>query len=335
MIKRFVSCLLLSASTALGTVAVAADNYPARNIQAVVPWGAGGATDNIARSLLPIVEKDLGRSLVISNRAGGTGVIGTRYAMQQRADGYTVLVAAENAQLYPLLELADFDYSALELIALIGQNVGVVVVPADSPYNTMEELLAAVDAQPGKLRMGSTGAGGLPNNVLAMMSSVHPLDVRQVVLPGDGPGVTALMGNHIDFMTISLSAVREPIAAGRLKGLALINAEPLDDLLPGIPPITKALPKMESYFPWGSFWGVWVRKETPAAISEKLRASFTKAIASEDGQKVLKRYGATSLNLSGKEGEEYLKRWQSVTAWSIADSGSAKVSPETLGIPRP
>lgn len=333
MIKKMLAGAVLSASVVFGSASALAQ-YPERNIQAVVPWGAGGATDTVARSLLPLVEKELGRSLIVSNRPGGTGVIGTRYAMQQKPDGYTVLIAAENAQLYPLLGLADFDYNAFELINLIGQNVGVIATHKDSPYNTLSDLLADAEAKPGQLRMGSSGVGSLTDNVRAMVATLKPLDVRQVTFGGDGPGVTALIGKHIDFMPLSLAAVREPISSGRLKGLTIVAAERHPDL-PNVPAITETLPGMADYLPWGPFWGVWVHKDTPDEAKQRLRDAFAKVVGGEAGQQTLKRLGATPLNLQGAEAKAYLDRWQSVTAWSIYNAGAATTSPESLGIAKP
>lgn len=333
MFKHLVAGVLLSSTCLMAALPAHAD-YPERNIQAVVPWSPGGATDNVARSLAALVEKELGQSLIISNRPGGTGVIGTSFVMKQRPDGYTLLIGAENPQLYPLLGLANFDYSGLDLISLIGQNMAVIATPPDSPWNSMEELLADAKAHPGTLRMGSTGAGGLPSSVHAMISSIQPLDVREVTFAGDGPGVAALLGKHIDFMPLSMAAAREQIAAGKLKGLAVVGTEELDSL-PGVPPITKALPEIASYLPWGPFWGVWVRKGTPEPIKQKLTDAFTKTLATPEAQTFIKNFGATPLNLSGAEAKTYLDRWQSVTTWSMYKAGATKVSPESLGIPKP
>lgn len=330
--KLIATATLTAAAAALSLPTFAA--YPERNIQGVVPWGAGGATDIVMRSLTPYVEKELGGKFIINNRTGGTGVIGSNSVLQARPDGYTVLMAAENAQLYPLLGLAEFDYDAFETINIIGQNIAVIAAPADSPYNSMSDVLAAAKADPNTLRMGVTGAGGLPGSVHAMIEAVGDLPVREVTFAGDGPGITAMLGGHIDFMPLSLIAAREMITSGKIKGLAVVATEPLPQL-PGVEPITEALPKMESYLPWGPFWGIWVRKETPDDVKQKLSDAFAKAVGSEEFQSFLKNLGAQPLNLKGDEAKQFLDRWQSVTTWSLYEAGASKVSPETLDIPKP
>src|SRR3546814_5405867 len=146
--------------------------------------------------------------------------------------------------------LAELVYEAVETINIIGQNVAAIAAPADSKFNSMADLLAEAKANPGTLRMGVTGAGGRPGSVHAMIEAVDDLKVREVTFAGDGPGITAMLGDHIDFMPLSLIAAREMITSGKIKGLAVVSTEELPQL-PGVEPITKALPQMESYLPWG------------------------------------------------------------------------------------
>lgn len=309
-------------------------DYPERSIQAVIPWGAGGATDNVMRSLTPYVEKELGGKFILNNRPGGTAVIGSTYVMQQRPDGYTILLGAENPQLYPVLKLATFDYSDFYPINIIGQNVVVIAAPADAPFSTMAELLAAAKANPDTLRMGTTGAGGLPSTVHAMINAVDELKVREVTFGGDGPGITALMGKHIDFMPLSLAAAKELVRTGKLKALAVLTTEEVPEL-PGVEPITKALPAISEYLPWGPFWGAFVRKDTPDNVKQKLVDAYAKAVANDEFQGFLKNFGAHSLNLTGAEAEAFLKRWQSVTAWSMYKAKAIDIAPDSVGIAKP
>ncbi|MCM2318383.1 MAG: tripartite tricarboxylate transporter substrate binding protein [Pseudomonas sp.] len=333
MLKKLLVGLTLAASAAGFSLAAHAA-YPERSIQAVIPWGAGGATDNVMRSLTPYVEKELGGKVILNNRPGGTAVIGTSYVLGQQPNGYTLLLGAENPQLYPVLGLAKFDYSALYPINLIGQNVAVIAVHADSPWNNMADLMAAAKANPGSLRMGGAGAGALPSTVHAMISAVDQLEVREVTFGGDGPGITALMGQHIDFMPLSLAAAKELIRTGKLKALAVVSTEEIPEL-PGVEPISKTLPAIADYLPWGPFWGVWVHKDTPDDVKQKLTAAYAKAVATPEFQAFLKNYGAKSLNLSGDEASQFLNRWQSVTTWSMYKAKAIAIAPDSVGIAKP
>lgn len=333
MFKQILATLAVSAG-ALTVAAPAFAEYPERNIQGIIQWGAGGATDNVSRSLTPHVEEALGGDIVLTNRPGATGLIGMNSVLNARADGYTVLYGAENPQLYPVLDMAEFDYGAMTPINVIGQGLVVIAAPASKGWEDMGDLMEAAHANPGELRMGGTGAGGLPSTILAMINSVDELDVRTVTFGGDGPGITALLGNHIDFMPLSLAAAESYIEAGRLTGLAMVTKESIE-ALPDVPPITEALPKMESYLPWGPFWAVMVRKDTPEDIVATLSEAYAQGVSNEQFQQFLDENGAQVLNLQGEEAREYLERWQSITAWALEDAGSAKVSPEELGIPKP
>lgn len=329
----------LLTSLAVGSLAMAGSalaEYPERNIQGTIQWGAGGATDNVARSLTPHVEEILDTTVVLTNRPGGTGVIGMNHVMRQRADGYNLLYGAENPQLYPLMGLADFSYDDMHTINIIGQGLVVIAAPADSPFDSFAELLEHAQENPGELRMGGTGAGGLPSTVLAMVNAVGELDVRNVTFGGDGPGITAMLGGHIDFMPLSLAAVGEQIRSGKMKGLAVLTKEEID-ALPDVPPITQALPDIEPFLPWGPFWGVFVHQDTPDDIKATLEEAYEQAVANEEFQEFLRNFGAEPLNLNGEDAEQYLDNWQSVTAWAMyeADAGTLEASPEELGIPRP
>lgn len=333
MLKQLFASVAFSLS-ALTLALPAQAAYPERSIQAVIPWGAGGATDNVMRSLTPYVEKELGGKLILNNRPGGTAVIGSSYVMQQQPNGYTLLLGAENPQLYPVLGLAEFDYSDFYPVNIIGQNVVVIAAPADAPWNSMAELLADAKAHPDTLRMGSTGAGGLPSTVHAMINAVGELKVREVTFGGDGPGITALMGKHIDFMPLSLAAAKEMVRTGKLKALAVLATDETPEL-PGVAPITEALPEIAEYLPWGPFWGAFVRKDTPDDIKQTLVDAYAKAVANPEFQGFLKNFGAHSLNLNGAEAEEFLKRWQSVTAWSMYKAKAIDIAPDSVGIAKP
>lgn len=327
----------LTLAITLGTLAAtsgAQADYPERNLTGTIQWGAGGATDNVARSLTPHVEEVLDASVVLTNRPGGTGVIGMNYVMTQRPDGYNLLYGAENPQLYPLMGLADFSYADMHTVNIIGQGLVVIAAPADSPFDTFADLMTHAKEHPGELRMGGTGAGGLPSTVYAMINAVDELDVRTVTFGGDGPGITAMLGDHIDFMPLSLAAAGEQIRSGKLKGLAVVTSEEIDSL-PGVPPITNALPEIDSFLPWGPFWGVFVREETPDDVKAILEDAYQQAVANDDFQTFLANFGAEPLNLTGDEAEQYLSNWQSVTAWSMFEAGSVETSPEELGIARP
>jgi tripartite-type tricarboxylate transporter receptor subunit TctC len=313
---------------------VFAEDFPTKDLQGFIMWGAGGATDNVARAVTPLVESYLGKQIVLVNKTGGTGAIATQYVYSRPSDGYTLLYGAENPQVYRILELSELDYKDFYPVNILGRGVGVIVANIDMPWNTFKDLVEDAQKRPGKIKMGSTGPGGLPYTVGAMTKNVTGFDVIPVPFDGEGPGVTALQGGHVDFMPAGLTAVREHIRAGRVKALCVVADEPVEGL-EDIPPITKDFPEFKQYLPWGPFYGIWCKRDVPDAAKQKLVEAFQKGAAESKFQEFLKDFGAVPMNISGEEADAFLKKWQSVTNWMYEYAGATKVSPEKLGIPKP
>ena len=321
-------------AAALAWAGTAAAQYPDKDLQGVIMWGAGGATDTVARAIQPHAEERLGRDIIMTNRAGGSGAISTKFTSAQPADGYTLLFGAENPQLHKVLDLAELDYDDFYPVNIIARGIAVIVVPAGSPYQTIEALVSAAQAHPNALKMGATGPGGLPHVVGAMMGSVADLPVTAVPFDGEGPGLTAMLGGAVDFMPVGLSAASELIRSGRARALAVVNPEPVE-ALPGVPPITEAYPAFAAFLPWGPFYGVFVRRDTPPEAIETLVAAFEEAAAVDSFEELMEGRGNVMMNISGDEADAFLDKWRSVTSWVLQDTGTAKRSPEEFGIPRP
>jgi tripartite-type tricarboxylate transporter receptor subunit TctC len=311
-----------------------AQDYPDHEIQGVIQWGAGGATDTVSRAMQPLAEEKLGEKIVMTNRTGGTGVIGMRYVQSRPDDGYTLLFGAENPQIYKVLGLADSDYADFYPVNIPARGVVVVTVPADSEFETMQDLLTFAQEQPGELRMGSAGHGSLTSVVEAMIKSATEFETTSVPFDGEGPGLTAMLGNAVDFMPAGLSAAKPLIESGRARALAVINAEPIEQL-PDVPPITDTLPDVEKFLPWGPFYGVFVSDEAPEEAKTVLTEAFSEAVQSEAFVDMMQNRGNIMMNLSGEEARAFLTDWQSTTAWLLDDAGVTEASPEEFGIPRP
>lgn len=311
-----------------------AEQYPSQDIQGVIQWGAGGSTDTVVRAVTPHAEKVLGRTVIMTNRTGGVGAIATRFVLSQPSDGYTLLMGAENPQLYKVMGLADVDYSDFIPINVLARGVPLLVANKDAPFNTLAELVAYAQANPKKVKVGSTGPGGLPSVVMGMLGTEIKLDVTTVPYDGDGPALTALQGGAIDVMPAVLGAAIEHIKAGRMKPLAVIDVA-ANPVLPDVKPITAAYPGFGKYLPWGPFFGIFVKKDTPKPVVEKLVAAYAEGAKHPDFVKLINDRGFKMMNLSGAEAEAFLKKWQQVTSWIVYDAGIAKKSPADFNIARP
>ncbi|MEO9899708.1 tripartite tricarboxylate transporter substrate binding protein [Nisaea sp.] len=321
------------AAVALSSSLAIAD-YPEREVLGVVMWGAGGATDTVARAVNPAAEEALGTSIVVLNKSGGAGAISTAFVNAAPADGYTFLYGAENPQLHPVMGVSSLDYSAFYPINILGRGVAVIAVPASSNYKTMGDLLADIKANPGVVKMGSTGPGGLPSTISALIANAADFEVTAIPFGGEGPGLTAMLGGEVDFMPSGISAAAEQIKAGKMRALAVVNPASVDTL-PNVPPITDAVPEMKKFLPWGPFYGVFVRKDAPAEVKATLESAFGKAAESAQFTTLMANRGNVVMNISGSEAEAFLKKWQQVTVWALQDTGAAKVDPASLGIKRP
>jgi tripartite-type tricarboxylate transporter receptor subunit TctC len=306
-------------------------NYPNQTITGVIPWGAGGATDTISRAIAPIAEKNLGQSIVLTNKPGATGAIGTEYVVDKPSDGYHLLFTAENAALYGVLDISKLGFQDLYPINILARVIPAVVVSADSKYKTMEDLIKDASANPGKIKMGSTGPGGQPFVVTTMLGTATKTQYNMVPFDGEGPALTALLGGHIDATVAGFTAAYENAKAGKVRILAVINDQRIEQAK-DIPAISEAIPEMKKYLPWGPFYGVWVKKDTPDDVKKTLVDAFAKAYQDPKFQDFLKQRGAVPLGLSGEEAIKYWQDWQSTTAWLLQDAGVAKVSPAQLNI---
>lgn len=330
-----VSRLLQTATAlALSTGLAFAGDYPEREVLGVVMWGAGGATDTVARAVNPAAEAALGKPIVVLNKSGGAGAISTAFVNAAPADGYTFLYGAENPQLHPIMGVSKLDYSSFYPVNILGRGVAVIVVPSGSKYGSMEDLLADIKANPGQVKMGSTGPGGLPSTVGALVKNSVDFDVTAIPFDGEGPGLTAMLGGEVDFMPSGISAAAEQIKAGKMRALAVVNTEKVDTL-PDVPAITDAIPDMAKFLPWGPFYGVFTKGDVPDDVKATLVAAFKTAAESEEFTTLMANRGNVVMNISGDEAAAFLTKWQQVTAWVLQDTGAAKVNPETLGIPRP
>lgn len=308
-------------------------SYPSTSITGVIPWGAGGTTDTLARAITPLAEEALGQSIVLTNKPGGSSAIGTHYVHEQKADGYHVLFSAENPALYGVLDISDLGFEDFEPITIYARGIATVVVPVDSPYQTLDDLLQDAKARPGKVKMGSTGPGGLPFVVGTMINSAADTEFNMIPFDGDGPALTALLGGHIDASVTVLSAAINNAEAGRVRILAVINDKPVEQL-PDVPPVTQTLPELEKHLPWGPFFGVWVKKGTPEFVKERLIDAFSKAEQDPKFLAYLDNMKAVPMNLHGEEAKRYWHQWQSTTAWLLHEDGAAKVDPVKLNIPK-
>ena len=327
-----IAAAVFAAGTALAGAAHA--EYPEKDILGVIMWGAGGGTDTVSRAINEAAAAELGQPIVLTNKPGGGGAISTAFLDASRPDGYTLLYGAENPQIHGVLGVSEIDYLDFYPINIFGRGLAVISVASSSPYQTLQDLLDDISANPEKVRMGSTGASGLPSTIAAIISQATEFEVTPVVYGGEGPGIEAMLRGNVDFVPSSIAGVAEGVANGELRALAVFDTEE-NVVLPGVPAITDTLPGLDRFLPWGNFYGVYVQQDVPQDVKDKLTAAYAAAVQEPAFVELMQNRGNVMMNVSGQDAIDFLTRWQQVTAWVLEDTGAAKVSPAALSIPRP
>jgi tripartite-type tricarboxylate transporter receptor subunit TctC len=256
------NCLLgslFSLTSILGYAAWPSDDKP---VKIIVPWPAGGATDQVGRMLAQPLSQALGVPVVVENKGGAGGVIGTQQFVKEKPDGHTILLATSstNAAAPHLYTKLGFDpYKDFTPVVSLCEIPNVMVVPAKSPWNTLKELVAAAKKDPGQYTYGSAGIGGSQHLAGAQFKTASGADVRHVPYKGSGPAAQDLIAGHIDMMvdTGSLGSIR----GGLLKPLAVASSKRLP-ALPNVPTFNESgVPMLAS---------AWYGLVLPAGASDEI-----------------------------------------------------------------
>ncbi|NKE64421.1 tripartite tricarboxylate transporter substrate binding protein [Ramlibacter sp. RBP-2] len=285
MVTRSRRSLLAAAAAALALGAAAlpaaAQNYPTRPITLIVPWGAGGGTDATARIIGSLMEKDLGQPVNVVNRTGGSGVVGHAAIASAPPDGYTIGLATVEIGMMHWQGLTQLSGASYTPIGLVNADPAGIQVRADAPYKTVNDLLAAIKANPGKFKASGTGQGGIWHLALAGMLrdlKMDPASVPWVPSNGAAPGLQDMVAGGIEIAPVSLPEARSLIDAGKVKSLAIMNDKP-SALYPNVPTLKSATGSDWTMAAWR---GIVAPKGLPNDIRDKLAASVKKIAASKE-----------------------------------------------------
>jgi tripartite-type tricarboxylate transporter receptor subunit TctC len=277
---------LAAAAIAFALAQAALAQYPNRPITLIVPWGAGGGTDATARILASIMEKDLKQPVNVVNRTGGSGVVGHSAIAEAPADGYTIgLITVEIGMMHwqGLTKLTGASYTPL---GLVNADPAGLQVRADSPYKTAKELVDAIKANPGKLKSSGTGQGGIWHlSIAGMLKSLNidPAATPWVPSNGAAPGLQDLVAGGVDVVPCSIPEARALIDAGKVKSLAIMDANP-PALYPKVPPLKAALGTDWTMAAWR---GMAAPKGIPKDVEARLVAAVKSAYDSADYKKFM------------------------------------------------
>ena len=293
------------------------DNRP---VKILVPWPTGGATDQVGRMLAQPLSLALGVPVVVENKAGAGGVLGTQLFVKEKADGHTILLATSSTNAAAPHLYAKLGYDPVNdftPVVSLCEIPNVMVVPAKSPWNSLKELVAAAKKEPGKFTYGSAGIGGSQHLAGAQFKTASGADIRHVPYKGSGPAAQDLIAGHIDMMidTGSLGSIR----SGLLRPLAVASEKRLP-ALPDVPTFKEAgTPMLAS-----AWYGLMLPANAPADAVTRLNTEVNKILRNPEISAKLTAMGAIVMGGTAQEFGRFstseIKRYESI----VRDSGAPK-----------
>src|SRR5437763_2110062 len=252
-----------------------AQSYPTRPIRLVVPFGAGGGTDNLARIIEPLVSKALGHPLVIENRPGGGSTIGMDQVAKAAPDGYTLVMTDTSIAVNPSLKPLPYDsINDFAPVSLLATAPVILVAHPSVPAKTLAEFIELAKLKPGELNYASGGIGASTHLGGELLKFVAGIDVKHVPYKGTGPAMNDLIGGHVQVMFSGISSARPFMDAGTLRALA-VTGDTRNAAVPDVPTFAEAgLPSVTA----STYWGILAPKGAPQEIVTRLSAEFARAV---------------------------------------------------------
>ncbi len=311
--------------------------YPKKELTMVVPYGAGGTTDLVGREFAKALSKQLGQSIVVDNKGGASGSVGAQYVLDSEPDGYTIFFTAESLGTQRVMGISEMSYADFAPIVVVANDPKVIVVKKGSEYDTIEKLLDAIKANPGKIQMSYTGPGG-SGHVQALIMNQFGYEPALTAYSSGGEGITAVLGDQVVFTNSNFSSVKAYIESGDLIALAVCSTQGLP-ALPDVPALATIIPGSDALMdiPYTPL-SLLVDKDVPEEIQNTLRLAAKEAIKDEEFNQWMEANCCDKLYEKYTSIEEILgfyAQWESTVSWLLFDAGATTYSPEDFSIPRP
>jgi tripartite-type tricarboxylate transporter receptor subunit TctC len=301
-------------SLALCASVAAAQHYPNRPIRLVVPFPAGGPIDIIGRLVAQKLGDTLGQQMVVDNRAGAGGNIGTDLVAKSPADGYTLLSGGMGSLIMnPIIDKVPYDtLRDFAPVILMASAPNVLVTHPSLPVRDVKGLIALARAHPGQLNYGSGGVGSTPHLSGALFNSMTGVNIVHIPYKGNAPAITDLLGGQVQLAYLGIPPVQPHIQSGKLKALA-VTSERRSATLPQVPTIAESGVPGYELSPW---YGILAPAGTPSDIVMKLNAAIAKIVRTPEMKEKLAGIGAeaetTTPEAYGARMKSDLARWTKV-----------------------
>jgi tripartite-type tricarboxylate transporter receptor subunit TctC len=305
-VLRFAGLIVAAACALCAGTALAQGAFPDRPVRLVVTFPPGGSTDIVARVVAARMAEGMGKPVIVDNKPGAAGNVGTAEAAKAPADGYTLLFhIATTAVINPLV-MKNLTYDPLkdlQPVAMIAKIPNVLIVNKDVPAKTLRELVAWVKANPGKLNYGSSGTGGAMHLSGELFKKLAGIDIQHVPYKGSAPAMQDLMGGTIVFMFDNITGSIGPAKSGQVKLLGVTTDERVG-IVPDVPTIAESgLPEFKN----SSWFSLFTRAGVPAPVLAKLEAEALKAINHPETVAKLKDLGAIPAPMGAAQLDRFWK----------------------------
>lgn len=305
LVVALAAAILCTAAQAQGPAGV----YPEKDkaIKMMVAWPPGGGTDNAARLVAEGLRQRLGHAVIVENRAGANGIIGTAAAAKMQADGYTMLFATADTHSINPHVYSDLPYDAIkdfEPLTLVGRTSFVLIANAKFGPNSLQELIALAKKEPGKISYGTWGIGSTAHLGMVLLESAAGIELLHVPYQGSGPATNALLGGQIDLYLSGANGAAQQRTSGRVKVFGVAGKGRSTSYLPDVPTFAEqGLAGAES----GGWYGLVMPTGVPQAIRDRLSREIAEIVKSPAVSKQLVTYGWDVTILQQAEFGELMK----------------------------
>lgn len=300
------AAITVAAALPFATPAVA--QYPDRPVTIIVPWGAGGGTDATARIIGSVLEKELGQPVNVTNRTGGSGVVGHSAIAEAEPDGYTLGMATVEIGMMHWQGLTELTWEYYTPLALVNEDPAGVQIAADARYDSLKALLEAIKSgEPGAFQASGTGQGGIWHLAIAGLlndQGIDPAKVSWVPSEGAAPGLQDLVAGGVGIVPCSLVEARSLIEAGRVKSLAIMS-DNRSKLFPDVPTLKEAI---GSEWKIGAWRGIVGPKDLPDDVAERLIGALEKVYNGEEYRSFMAAQGYGVRWAAGDDFAEFMKQ---------------------------